>query len=216
MAEYGLVYVRAGNYLRAGASACSLAYCRGGSHVCRRRPDEAFHMIEGRLDRQLDVLTLSSWSPLRSSTGARRQRPSFRSMGISCGALRCTYRSQAISTSTDFSLQIVDNAVSRQTLRRRSRGAVAVRQLPVDLHFGLGNHPRFRCVRLSGRLSCQVVRLMYHARMTFVAAPKYRSSNYHRCQRSKQSRRVRFPVRPFTCLRHSCVRSASDIQIGTL
>ena len=81
---------------------------------------------------------LSSWSTLRSSTRARRQHTSCRLMGISCGALRCTYWSQGISTSTDFSLQIVDNAVSRQTMRSRSRGAVAVRQLPVDLHFGLG------------------------------------------------------------------------------
>ena len=70
--------------------------------------------------------------------GARRQHPSCRPMSISCGALRCSYRSQGISTSTDFSLQIVDNAVSSQTMRRRSRGAVAVRQLPVNLHFGLG------------------------------------------------------------------------------
>ena len=43
----GRLHARHINYLRAGASACSLAHCRGGSHVCRRCPDEAFHMIEG-------------------------------------------------------------------------------------------------------------------------------------------------------------------------
>ena len=42
----------------------------------------------------------------------------------------------------------------------------------------------FRCVRLYGRLSCQVVRLMYHARLTFVAAPKYRGSTWSRVHHS--------------------------------